>query len=45
VYSDNARIGFLFMDPGREDLHALREMLYSPAGKLSAVIAGQPSAA
>jgi len=45
VYSGNARIGFLFMDPGREDLHALREMLYPPTGKLSAVIAGQPTAA
>lgn len=45
VYSDDTHVGFLFMEPGREDLHTLREMLYPPTGKLSALIAGQPSAA
>jgi hypothetical protein len=45
VYSGNTRIGFLFVEPGREDLHALRDMLYPPAVKLSDSIAGQPYAA
>jgi len=45
VYSGNTRVGFLFMEPGREALHALREMLYPPAGKLSDLIAGQSNAA
>jgi hypothetical protein len=45
VYSGNSRIGFLFMEPGREALHALRETLYPPASKLSELIAGQPNAA
>ena len=45
VYNSDTRIGFLFMDPGREALHVLRETLYPPVSKLSAIIAGQPSAA
>ena len=45
VYSGNARIGFLFMEPGRDALLALREALYPPSRKLSEMIAGQPNAA
>lgn len=44
AYCEDTRIGFLFMEPGNETLHALREMLYSPASKLAASIAGQPCA-
>jgi hypothetical protein len=45
AHSDNTRTGFLFTEPGRETLQVLRDMLYQPAGKLSASIAGQPCAA
>ena len=45
VYSGNTRVGFLFLDPGREALLALREALYPPTRKLSELIAGQPNAA
>ena len=45
AHCDNARIGFLFTEPGRETLHVLRDMLYPPAIKLSDSIAGQPYAA
>ena len=45
AHCENTRIGFLFMEPGDETLHALRDMLYSPASKLMASIAGQPCAA
>ena len=45
AYCEDTRIGFLFMEPGNETLHALRETLYSPASKLAASIAGQPYAA
>jgi len=44
AHCENTRIGFLFMEPGDETLHALRDMLYSPASKLAASIAGQPCA-
>jgi len=45
AHCENTRIGFLFMEPGSEALHALRDMLYSPSSKLAASIAGQPYAA
>jgi len=45
AYCENSRTGFLFMEPEDETLHDLRDMLYSPASKLSATIAGQPCAA
>ncbi len=45
AHCEDTRIGFLFMEPGNETLHVLRDMLYSPASKLSASIAGQPCAA
>lgn len=45
VYNGNNRIGFLFLEPGREALHTLRETLYPTTRKLSDLIAGQPNAA
>lgn len=45
AHCENSRIGFLFLEPGNETLHVLREMLYSPASNLSASIAGQSCAA
>ena len=45
AHCEDTRIGFLFLEPGYETLHVLREMLYSPASKLSASIAGQSCAA
>jgi PilZ domain len=45
AHCGNTRIGFLFTEPGRETLHALRDMLYQPATKLSASIAGRFCAA
>jgi hypothetical protein len=45
AHCEDARIGFLFLEPGNETLHALREMLYTPVSKLSDSIAGQPYAA
>jgi len=45
AHSDPMRTGFLFLEPGNETLHVLREMLYSPANNLSASIAGQPCVA
>jgi hypothetical protein len=45
AHSDPKRTGFLFLEPGNETLHVLREMLYSPANNLSASVAGQPFAA
>ena len=45
AHCENTRIGFLFTEPGNETLHVLRDMLYSPASKLVASIAGQPCAA
>jgi len=45
AHCEDTRIGFLFLEPGNETLHVLREMLYSPVSKLSDSIAGQPYAA
>jgi len=45
AHSDAARTGFLFMEPGDETLRLLRDMLYSPASRLEASIAGRPFAA
>jgi len=45
MYCGNTRVGFLFMESGRETLQALRETLYPPATKLSELIAGQSNAA
>lgn len=44
AHCENSRIGFLFVEPGDETLHTLRDMLYSPASKLAASIVGQPCA-
>jgi hypothetical protein len=45
AHCDAACIGFLFVEPGDETLHVLRDMLYSPASRLAASIAGQSFAA
>lgn len=45
VHCGNARIGFLFTEPGDETLHMLRDILYAPASKLAASIAGESCAA
>ena len=45
AHCDSVHIGFLFVEPGDETLHVLRDMLYSPASRLAASIAGQPCAA
>jgi len=42
AYCEYERIGLLFLDTEDETIHELRDMLYSPASKLSASIAGQP---
>lgn len=42
AHCDNSHIGFLFMEPDEEALHALRNALYSPASRLMASITGQP---
>lgn len=45
AHCETTRIGFLFLEPGNETLHVLREVLYSPASNLSVSIAGQSCAA